>query len=329
MNKSNLARQYRDKYGYDIPTLKLARIMYDDNNLLFKNIEDARASLRYIEGKGGVKKITKKIIDSEYYKNESRPKNPYNLPASDETKYEPYILNYKKPLILSDIHVPYHSISALTAAIDYGKHIKPDSILLNGDFFDFFGLSRFLKDPKKRSFSDELTAGGELIKTLKKIFKAPIIFKVGNHEERYNHFLWQKAHEIIGVDELTLYELIKKRAGDIEYVDQKRIIKAGKLNIIHGHEFVTGISTPVNIARGLFTKGKVSAVQGHNHQTSEHTEPTMNDDIITTWSVGCLSELHPTYMPINKWNHGCASIEIKKDGTFEVDNKRIYSGKVL
>jgi predicted phosphodiesterase len=327
MNKIGIAKQYRDRYGKGMPTLKLARIMYNENKLLFKDVDEARYKLRYIEGKTTHGNLTNK--HKNYIIPEHRPKNPYNLPDSDETKYEPYILKYKKPLILSDVHVPYHSITALTAAIDYGKHIIPDSIILNGDFYDFFGLSRFLKDPRKRSFSEELDSGSELIKKLKKIFDVPIIFKVGNHEERYNHFLWQKAHEIIGVEELNLFELIKKRAGDIEYVDKKRIIKAGKLNVIHGHEFVTGISAPVNIARGLFLKGKVSALQGHNHSSSEHTEPTMNGDIITTWSVGCLSELHPDYMPINKWNHGCASIHIQPDGNFEVENKRIYSGKVL
>ena len=51
MTKADKARQYRVDYGMKMPTLKLARIMYGDNNLLFKNVEDARHTLRYIEGK--------------------------------------------------------------------------------------------------------------------------------------------------------------------------------------------------------------------------------------------------------------------------------------
>ena len=50
MTKSDVAKKYRVKYP-DFPTLKLARIMYKENNLLFTTIEDARSSLRYIEGK--------------------------------------------------------------------------------------------------------------------------------------------------------------------------------------------------------------------------------------------------------------------------------------
>ena len=105
-------------------------------------------------------------------------------------------------------------------------------------------------------------------------------------------------------------------------------MKAGDLNIIHGHEFGGSVFSPVNIARGLFLRGKVSAMQGHNHQSSEHSESNMNGELTTTWSLGCLCELHPAYLPINKWNHGFAIVDI--DGqNFEVRNKRIHKGKIL
>ena len=83
MRKDLLSKSYRAKYP-DMPTLKLARIMYAENNLLFTSLEGARTSLRYIEGKSGVlnrKKINK---DSIFLKTDDRPKNPYNLPESDE-----------------------------------------------------------------------------------------------------------------------------------------------------------------------------------------------------------------------------------------------------
>jgi len=40
MKKPQLANQYREKFGWEMPTLKLARIMYGENELFFKNIED-------------------------------------------------------------------------------------------------------------------------------------------------------------------------------------------------------------------------------------------------------------------------------------------------
>ena len=318
--KVDLCKDYREKYGWEMPTLKLARIIYNDNKLLFPNVERVRDALRAIEGKkSGGTKVIKEIPN--------RPLNPYNLPSSDETIYEPFKINAKRLLVLSDIHIPYHSVDSLTIAFDWAKKQKPDGILLNGDTLDFFGLSRYAKDPKKRSFSSELESFKDFMDILKKTFDAKIYFKMGNHCERYEHYLWMKAGELIGVDEFDFSNIIKARAEGIEVIKDKRIIKAGGLNIIHGHEY-PGAFSPVNIARGLFTKGKVSAMQGHNHQTSEHTESDMNGKLITTWSVGCLSELHPLYMPLNKWNHGFAFVEI--DGEeFQVQNKRIYNNRIL
>ena len=322
--KSDLARQYREQYGSEMPTLKLARIMYKDNPLLFKDVEMARLTLRYIEGKQGDRERKRAGIE----KQPDRPKNPYKLPDSDETTYEPYRIEAKRVLVLSDIHIPYHSLDALTAAFDYAKDEKPDAILLNGDTIDFHGLSRFVKDPKARSFAYELSAFKRFFEVVTQIFGAKIYFKLGNHEERYNHFLMMKAAELEGVEEFSLENIIKARAEGIEVIGDKRIVKLGDLNVVHGHEFGGSIFSPVNIARGLFLRGKVSAMQGHNHQTSEHTETNMNRDITTTWSVGCLCELFPNYLPINKWNHGFSIVQI--DGNdFHVRNKRIDKGKVL
>jgi len=328
VSKTNLAREYRKKYGDEMPALKLARIMYNENKLLLKDVEDARHRLRYIEGKGGVKDRTR-VKNTEFFKEEARSLNPYNLPKSDETGYVPFKLDASRLLLLSDIHVPYHSIEALTVMFNYAKKEKPDAILLNGDTLDFFGLSKFCKDPRKRSFADELDAFKVLIEVIQKNFpNAKLYFKTGNHEERYFHYLWMKAKELVGVPEFELENIIKARANDITIISDKRIIQANGLNIIHGHEFASGFFSPVNVARGLFLRGKTSAIQGHNHQTSEHTESDMNGKITTTWSTGCLCELHPEYMPINKWNLGFAIVEMGDD-MFDVRNKRIAQGRVL
>lgn len=322
-------RLYRDKYGMDIPTSKLARIIYEENKLLFRDKEDVRSALRYIEGKNGAKSRVSYIKKTKYYMEKERSSNPFALPESDETNYDPFILNAKRVLLLSDIHIPYHSIAALTAALEFAENENPDCILLNGDTLDFHGLSRFVRDPKKRSVSHELNAFKQFMDILKRIFPSSrIIFKVGNHEERYQHFLWTKAAELTDVSEFDFENIIKARAEGIEFVTDKKIINLNGLNIIHGHEFSSGFFSPVNVARGLFLRAKTSAIQGHNHQTSEHTESDMNGKITTTWSTGCLSELHPAYSPINKWNHGFAIIDSAEDG-FEVRNKRIFKGRVL
>ena len=327
MLKSERAREWRSK-NPDTPTLALARRMYAKNKLLFKNVEDARLRLRYIEGKAGSVQ-RKSVVKTELFKSEPRPYNPYKLPDSDETDFQPYQLKgHKKIAIFSDIHVPYHNIPSLTAAIDFCKKQKPDALLLNGDTIDCHKLSRFTKDPQKRNFKQELDIFKALFQVFKKELNCKIYFKIGNHEERYEHFLQEKAGELIGIEEFDFNNILKARAEGIEIIGDKRPMQIGGLWGIHGHEYVGGITAPVNPARGLFNRGKVTCFQGHNHQTSEHTEPTLSGKMITTWSLGCLSELHPAYMPLNKWNHGFAMVEL--DGKeFQFHNKRIYNGKIL
>jgi len=311
-----------------MPTHQLAKIMYSENVSMFTNVEDARTILRYIEGKKGDRFKTKKIKESKFFIEEDRPKNPYKLPQSEEAKYEPFILKAKRLAVLSDIHIPYHSIDAVTAVLDKIAEEKPDAILLNGDTVDMYSLSRFQKDPRKRSVAHELQACNEFLDVLHQ-FGAKVIYKLGNHDERYEHYLQHKAPELLNVPEFRFENLLKAGERGMQVVGEKRVIKANKLNIIHGHEYPS-VFSPVNIARGLYMKGKVSAMQGHNHQVSEHTETDMNGEIVTTWSVGCLCELNPAYMPLNKWSHGFAMVDLSDNGKdFEVRNYRIYKGKIL
>jgi len=313
MTKTDIAREYRRKHGMAMPTLTLARIMYAENKEVFTNLEDARHWLRYIEGKTGKKKVKDLGKKTEFVMSEARPKNPWKLPESEESKYEPYTIKAKKLAVLSDIHVPYHSIDAITAAFDKIAEEKPDAILLNGDTIDFYGLSRFMKDPRKRSVAHELQALNEFLDVLQQ-FNAKIIYKLGNHDERYEHYLMLKAPELLGIPEFKFENLLKAGERKMDVVGEKR----------------PSVFSPVNIARGLYMKGKVSAMQGHNHQVSEHTETDMNGEITTTWSLGCLCELNPAYMPLNRWSQGFAMVDLSDNGKdFEVRNYRIFKGKIL
>ena len=71
---ADIARQYRTKYP-DMPTLKLARIMYKENNLAFQDVEAARGTLRYIEGKCGDRRKAQ-VKNEDFIKTEARPYNP-------------------------------------------------------------------------------------------------------------------------------------------------------------------------------------------------------------------------------------------------------------
>jgi len=200
---------------------------------------------------------------------------------------------------------------------------------LNGDTIDCHRLSRFIKDPKKRNFKLELDTFKALFDVFEKELNCKIYFKIGNHEERYEHFLYEKAGELVGIEEFEFTNIIKARARGIEIIGGKKPMKLNNLWGVHGHEYVGGISAPVNPARGLFLRSKVSCFQGHSHQTSSHVESRLSGESIATYSIGCLSELFPDYMPFNKWNHGFAEIDLDDNGQdYEFRNYRIKNGKV-
>jgi hypothetical protein len=168
----------------------------------------------------------------------------------------------------------------------------------------------------------------EILSTIRQAFPdAEIVYKVGNHEERWERYLRVKAPEIIGLEILNFAEIIKADSVGMTVVSDKRIVKIGKLNCIHGHEFGNTFASPVNPARGLYLKGKETSIGAHYHQTSSHSEKSMTDDITVCWSVGCLCDMRPDYRPINKWNHGLAVVT--SDGEqFHVENRRVINGKV-
>ena len=255
----------------------------------------------------------------------------FSMPASKADGWEPHVLDVTGPVgILSDIHVPYHSETAVRAAVDALVGEKIEALVLNGDTADFYAISRWTKNPSKRNFKGELQAIRELIGWLRQTFPGiPIVFKSGNHEERWEHWLWQHAPEISDEPEMGLDHWLRLREHGIELVKDQRPVMAGKLPILHGHEKGKGISAPVNQARGAFLRLHHTVLEGHGHRTSAHCEPDMFGREVFCWSTGCLADLRPEYARFAKYNHGFALVTVHDGGEFDVQNLRITAdGKV-
>lgn len=230
---------------------------------------------------------------------------------------------------MADLHIPFHDKAGVLTAIRYGKEHGADTVLLNGDIADFFSVSFWQTDPNRRNLRAELDTVREFIRSLRKEFpKARIIYKVGNHEERWKRFVISKAPEIYGMDEIEIGPLLRLGEHRVELVDEKRPVRLGQLNVLHGHEYSFAISNPVNPARGLFLRCKAHAITSHFHQVSHHSEKTVEGGSIATWSTGCLCDINPEYRPLNNWSHGFAFVKVDADGKFHVDNKVLKSGKL-
>jgi predicted phosphodiesterase len=328
--KGEICKDYLTEFS-DLPTLTLAKMIYKQNPSVFKDVKQVNRLLQYYRGVSGERDRGRAERGGSLMPHKGTY-CPYDSLPEGLTCYSDwsqYRIEGKSILVLSDLHSPYHDKKALEIALRFGEDKSIDTILFNGDSIDFFSLSFWEKDPRERNFQNELNTFQAILGIVRELYpNAHLIMKIGNHEERLERYMKVKAPELLGYKYLDYEKLVDPESKfNIEIVRDKRIMRVGHLNIVHGHEFGKGMFSPVNPARGLYLRGKEIAMCGHHHRTSQHTETSMTGEIISCWSTGCLSDLHPDYLPINKWNHGFAWVRNDGEG-FHVENKKIINGKV-
>ena len=309
-------------------SLTLAKILHRDHPDLWLDVEQARTWVRY---KKGLKGESSREKESEYHRTPREPGDPFgklpkSLVALDESA--PYKLSCNRCLVLADVHIPYHDDTALRVALKHAQKEGIDAIVLLGDLMDCYAVSSYVTDPRQRNMAGEIRATKEFLRTLRNVWPdAKIVYKAGNHEERWERYLFCRAPDVIGISDFEIDQVLALDDLGITWLDRMRHVRIDHLNLVHGHEFGQSAYSPVNAARGLFLRSTAIAMCGHWHQTSQHSETTMDDNSIACWSIGTLGDLHPRYKRYNaRWNHGFAIVEV--DGGFRVKNHRIVKGVV-
>jgi len=313
-----------------VPTMTLAKKAYKEHGNSFKSLESVRSRIRYRRGNIGERQMGKATArHKDTFRSKGKAGWKVELPQSVVKANRNVNLPNGKIAVLSDIHVPYHDDDALNACLEYLDYWQPSCIYLNGDTADFYTISRWEKDPEERNFPREIQLVKDFLAHLNERYpNAEKFYKIGNHEERYEKYLANKAPELFGVTEFRINKILGLDNMGYRLVRSKQKAKAGKnLTIIHGHE-IYGCNVPVNFARTLQTKMGVCTVAGHRHATSEHSYKTAENQFVHCFATGCLCDLTPDYAIVNNWNHGFLTIEL--DGNrFQCDNKRIVDGEVF
>ena len=311
-----VAREYIDKFP-KLPNRTLARKLREENKALYSSIEAARGVIRVAKGANGNQH--REHIAPSHFTREAFEKR-FKFAEGEVNNYLPFVLKSKKAVILNDLHIPYHNKNAIVKALAFAHEHEVDTIILNGDVIDCYQLSSFVKDPRARKFADEIADCKIFLSELRDNFPdVQIIYKEGNHEERFKKYL--KTHAPIIFDDIEYrldvkLELASKR---ITWIDNKKPIHMGRLTILHGHEYRGGGG--VNSARWLFLRTFGNAVCGHFHTVSQHIDKDIRQKPIGTWSMGCMCDLNPDYMPLNKWQLGFGYVKILDNkGNFRFQN---------
>ena len=315
----------------DVPSRTLARLLSEKHPQDFPTIERARATIRSVRGNNG-KEQRKQITDKSLFRKNQKPFGIVLPKGHKQSKPPLHFEDEGKWLILSDLHIPYHDETAIEAAILYGVKQGCQHVVLNGDTLDFYQLSKFPKDPEKRKPEVELKMCRRMMAEIAKHFPGKKLFKVGNHEERWQSYLFERAEHMAGIKDFRLEKVLRLKSRGWEYIGGRQWYYLGHLAVIHGHELKGDgrANSPVNMARTLFLKTAENALCGHGHRASTHIESTgMKKRITTCYSTGCLCGLFPDYALINGWTQGFAIVEVGKGGTWNVSNCTITDGQVF
>jgi len=312
-----------------IPHLTAAKMLHAEYPDLFTDVELARTAIRKRTGNYG-----KAIRDSWANTHGHQYRQPFTgdaMPAPrpfwDTT---PFMLTSKRYLIIADAHIPFHEPGAIEIAVKHALGHGCRDVVLLGDILDHYQESDFSRVPDVATLTQELADGLKFFRWLRKKFKGRIVYKKGNHEER-----WQvRVHKAMPEVGLLMDNFTDEYMGlldlGIDTVEDRRIIYSGYLNLLHGQELGRGAFNPVSAARLLQLKAKECAIVAHWHQSTVQRAKTIRDRQIGCWSVGCMCNLHPNYNPINEWQHGFAIVEIIDDaGGFIVENKVIIGGRAV
>lgn len=309
----------------DAPARQLARMLHEKRPKLFPSVESARQAVRIEFGQAGNDKRDKSRPDNF---REARTQQPCQQPPSLSKTWDPFVIpaKYKRLLVLSDVHVPYHATEPIERAIEHGLEQGCDAVLLNGDIVDFYSISRFDKNPEQRDLQREVETAGEWLDWLKAKTGCKVFYKAGNHDERWDHFIWNRAPELWGLTKMRLPAMLELAERGVEYIGDQRPVLFSGLPILHGHEMGKGgVAAPVNPARGVFLRATHTLMVGHGHRTSQHAESDLWHKETVCWSTGCLCALTPEYARVNKWNWGFAQVNRRSRDRFHVHNLRISS----
>jgi predicted phosphodiesterase len=207
--------------------------------------------------------------------------------------------------------VPYHDKRLWKIFIQWLKDIKPDRIVINGDFWDMYELSSFVRMDRDNTFLSELDMGRRMIEEDLLPICSRIDFVQGNHEERYKRFIMSKAPELWGLPGLEFEEVTELNRMGIKY--HKLKLQLGKLLITHG---TIVRQKSAYTANGMLLIHFKNLLMGHTHRVGSSAMRT-DDHTICAWEGGCMVDMESIgteYIKsgVPNWQHGWTYIELNE-----------------
>lgn len=163
----------------------------------------------------------------------------------------------EKLWFIPDLHCPYNDKRATELMFDAMQDFKPDTVVIMGDFVDCLAVSHWSKDPRRVSSLEH--EAGVAKAYLDRIEAKKKIYIAGNHEDRLQRYVQEKAPELLFANDIPRLLGLKERGW--EYIPYKAYTTIGKMHLTHD----VGSAGRYNVFKTLDTF-QSSVITAHTHR---------------------------------------------------------------
>lgn len=198
-------------------------------------------------------------------------------------------------LFVPDTHVPFEDPRAWSLMMTVARALRPEHIVILGDFADMWAVSAHDKSPTRRdSLDSEMAAVAQRLNELDSLGARTRVYCEGNHEDRLTRYITRAAPELFDFVAFPKIQRLAERGWTwVPYREHHRI---GKVFVTHD----LGQAGVYAAARARATMGG-NVVIGHVHRMGVHYASTAEGTGHVSASFGWLGDAtQAKYLPAAK-----------------------------
>lgn len=239
----------------------------------------------------------------------------------------------KTVAIINDTHNPFQDAKTLGLVEAFLEELQPDYLIHNGDANDFYQISVFDKDPARvEELQSDVNNTRAMFQRFRKTLPNARMFLIeGNHENRWQKFLWTKAPELSSLNCLTIPELFSLKEYEIELVPYEAGLMINELFLVlHGD--IASIHSGYT-AKRMYEKHGGCGICAHCHRGGSFYKRDRFGEW-GWWENFCLCSLYPDWIQNPNWTQGFSLVHFKGHRRFYVEQIPItkhafmYGGKL-
>lgn len=220
-------------------------------------------------------------------------------------------------VVLSDMHFPEHDRAVWATTQEIIKSVKPDEVILLGDFLEMGSVSQHGGGDLEK-LTEDFMSGKAALKQLREAVgdDCRITYLEGNHESRLSRFIMAKAPSL--KDSLSYEVGLDLKALNVDWVPEyKQPIHRGDLDLTHGHQDLRERPSKYHAAKMADVYGRPgrTVLYGHTHKPQTFTRPTVGGHA-TAVGMGCGRTLTPGWLHGAQagWVHQIAVVYLTEAG---------------